>query len=78
MKYITLIYCVFYLINCVFGQVQEGGVPESFSLSNKELIKTIPTFKFSLDKTQIKPFIFDKTKKAIFQNELCKNRTFFN
>lgn len=50
MKYITLIYSVFYLINCVFGQVQERGVPESFSLSNKELVKTIPTFKFSLDK----------------------------
>lgn len=39
-------------MNCAFGQVQEGGTPESFNFSAKSA-ETLKTFSFSFNETQI-------------------------
>mgnify|MGYP000387571585 CR=1 FL=1 len=53
MKRIALIISTFWTLNCAFGQVQEGGTPESFNFSSKSA-ETLKTFSFSFNETQIK------------------------
>lgn len=57
MKRIILIFSTFYIllnINNVFGQVQEGGTPESFN-SDVKSVDSLATFSFTLDERHIKP-----------------------
>ncbi|MDR2963815.1 MAG: T9SS type A sorting domain-containing protein [Bacteroidales bacterium] len=53
MKQLILIISVFYSINSVFGQIQEGGVPESFNLRTKSM-ENPKSFVFNFDEKQIK------------------------
>lgn len=52
-KRITMLFHTFCALNCAFGQLQEGGTPESFNFVNKTT-ESLPTFSFSFNESQIK------------------------
>lgn len=50
---ILIIISALWSINCAYGQIQEGGIPESSHLSN-QTTRSLPTLSFSLDQREIK------------------------
>lgn len=63
---ILIILSTFLSLNCAYGQIQEGGTPESFYLSNQT--RSLPTFSFSLDQSEIKAANIDAYDVGVAEN----------